>query len=379
MRTSTLRSVAAVMALASVSTLPLGAQQAIGVSADYRGLSFGKGSAADAAQLLVVPLAVRYEVTPSLALDLYAAWAQGKAQQNDVAYTLSGLVDTQVKATYRATPWALLSVKANLPTGHATHDGQEAVVASVLSSDLLGFRESTWGMGTGITSSVATAVRAGGFGIGMAAAYSVNGQFQPSSEESLKYQPGNETLVRVGIDRNIGTSTLTAGGTFMTYTSDRADGTNLFQAGKRVRVDAAYEFRSAAGVWTLYAADLWREHGDVTLPFVDTTGATVGDTTYATPSQNLLAVGFQGAVGLGGSYVFRPAVDLRLQTRGDPQRNNQGSGWIVGVGGDFPLRVFGSYDFFPKAQILFGSAKDPTGADRGILGLEVSATVRWGF
>lgn len=379
MRTPTFRRALAIVALAGGLALPAGAQQTIGIGAEYRGLSFGNGLPASAAQLFMIPLAVRYQAAPALTLDLYSAWAQGRVERQNLAYTLSGLVDTQVKATYQAAPWALLSMAANLPTGHARHDSQEALVASVLSADLFGFRESTWGAGLGITSSVATAMRAGQFGIGIAAAYAVNGKFDPYTYQQLTYQPGNETRVRVGIDRNIGTSTFTAGAMFMTYSSDRANGWNLFQAGNRLRFDATYQFRAGAGVWTVYAADLWREHGDLTLPPTSQSGATVGDTTYTTPSQNLLAGGIQGSVGVGGSYVFRPTVDLRIQTRKDPSGSTEGSGWIMGAGGDFPMRLFGAYDLFPKAQILFGSEKDATGVGRGILGVELSATVRWGF
>jgi len=221
-------------------------------------------------------------------------------------------------------------------------------------------------------------VRAGAFGIGFAGAYSVNGEFEPSTELDLRYQPGNESRLRVGIDRNIGTNTFTAGATFMTYAEDRADGQNLFQSGNRMRFDATYAFRAGAGVWTVYAADLWRENGDLTLSLVDNQGALVGDTTLVTPSQNLLVAGFVGAIGVG-AYQFRPQVDLKLQQRKEGDGRDEGSGWIIDAGGDFPVRLLGAYDLFPKARILFGSMKDPTGVGRGILGAEFTGTVRWGF
>ena len=77
--------------------------------------------------------------------------------------------------------------------------------------------------------------------------------------------------------------------------------------------------------------------------------------------------------------MFRPNVDLRLQSRKDPGGSDEGSGWVVAAGGDFPVRLFGGYDFFPKARVLFGSVKDPQGAGKGLLGMELSAIVRWGF
>lgn len=369
----------AVLLLTVLSTARIGAQATIGISTDYMGYSFDDGLGASAAQLFMVPVALRYPVNEALVLDLYSAWAQGRVERDDVAYNLSGVVDTRVKASYQATPWALVSFSLKLPTGEATHDGEEAVVASVLATDMLGFREATWGTGLSMTSSVATATRAGNFGIGLAAAYSARGEFEPSSELDLKYEPGDELRFRVGIDRNIGTNTLTAGATFMTYAEDQANGANLFQAGNRLRFDAAYAFRAGAGVWTVYAADLWREHGDLTLSVVDAQGSILGDTTLVTPSQNLLIAGFVGSIGVGGSYIFRPHVDLKIQQRNDAEGQDDGSGWLVAAGGDFPVRLFGGYDFFPKARILVGSVKDGTGVGRGLLGAELTATVRWSF
>lgn len=369
--------VAAGLLAAAAAASPAEGQRSVGLGVDFMGYTFEEGLGASAAQLMVVPLAVRFPAG-SVTLDLYAAWAQGQVEREDVAYTLQGPVDTRLKLSWQAMPWALFSVGASLPTGNSTHDGEEAVVASVLAMDMLGFREATWGTGPQVTSSLATATRAGPWGIGLAAAYSVNGEFEPSSEYELRYQPGNEARFRLALDRNIGTSTFTAGATFMTFAQDQADGRNLFQAGNRIRFDASFAFRAGGGVWTLYAADLWREHGDLNLPFVDDAGAIVGDTTLVTPSQNLVQAGLVGAVSLG-SRTFRPQVDVKLQTREEADGRDEGSGWMASVGGDLPFRVFGSWDFFPKAQFIVGSVKDATGASRSVTGAAVSGTLRWNF
>lgn len=375
MKRSSLLSAAAALALAAG---PLQGQQTIGVSADYMGYSFGKGLGADAAQLFMVPVAVRLPVGSSLTFDLYSAWADGRVERDDVQFRLQGPVDTRVKVSYQVTPWALFSVGVGIPTGEATHTTNEAIVSSILAADLLGFREATWGTGFALTSALATAVRAGGFGIGIAGAYSVRGEFEPSTDLDLRYRPGDESRVRVGIDRNFGGSTFTAGMTLMTYQQDKADGRNLFQAGNRYRADATYQFRAGAGVWTFYAADLWRENGDLTLRIVDDVGAVVGDTVVATPKQNLFVGGFLGAIGLG-SYVFRPHVDFKYQAREDASGSDEGSGWLMGAGGDFPVRLFGAYDFFPKARFLYGAIKDIDGKNRKVMGAEFTATIRWGF
>jgi hypothetical protein len=367
----------AALAAALAFAAPLEAQYSVGGGIDYMSYAFDAGLGADAAQLFMIPVAVQVPVRPGLGVDLYGAWAEGRVEESGTVYELSGLVDTGIRAAYQATPWAMLTLGANVPTGDATHDGQEAIVASLLSTDILGFREAAWGRGFAVTGSVAVARSMGNFGLGLAGAYSMRGKFNPSADdEGLEYEPGSEARIRLGVDRNFGNSTLTFGGTFITYAQDRADGQNLFQAGERFRFDASYAFRMAAGVWTVYAADLVRRNGTLHLPNVDTQGTPLGTfTSIDTPKQNLAVAGFMGAVALGGGFVFRPHVDLKLQSREDSAGSDAGSGWLVAAGGDVPLRIFGGHDFFPKARILLGSLKDPTGNGVRVFGMELKGTM----
>jgi hypothetical protein len=133
------------------------------------------------------------------------------------------------------------------------------------------------------------------------------------------------------------------------------------------------------GVWTLYGADLIRENGDLTLTVLDSQGDSVGIANTETPRQNLAMAGVIGAVRIGGGFVFRPHVDLKLQTREDSSGSDAGSGWLVAAGGDIPIRVFGGYDFFPKARVLLGSITNPDGDGVGVFGLEFRGTVRAAF
>lgn len=369
------RSAALVAALALAS--PLHAQYSVGGGIDYMGYAFDPGLGADAAQLIMIPVAVQLPVMPRLGVDVYGAWAEGRVERGDTLYELSGPIDTGIRAAYQATPWALVTLGANVPTGNASHDGQEAIVASLLSTDILGFREASWGRGFAVTGSVAVARSMGAFGLGLAGAYSLRGKFNPTADdEDFEYQPGSEARIRLGLDRNFGNSTLTVGGTFITYAQDQANGQNLFQAGQRFRFDASYAFRMAAGVWTVYAADLVRQNGTLRLPNVDTSGTPLGTfTSIDTPKQNLAVAGVMGAVALGGGFVFRPHVDLKLQTREDSSGSDAGSGWLVAAGGDVPMRIFGGHDFFPKARVLLGSLKDPAGNGVRVFGMEFKGTV----
>ncbi len=382
MNPSRMRGLAALVALAATLVAsPARAQYVVGGGVDFMSYAFEEGLGADAAQLFMIPVAVQIPVTNALAFDLYGAWAEGRVEVGDTLYKLSGPVDTGVRASYQATPWALVTVGANLPTGDAQHDSEEAVVASLLATDILGFREASWGRGLAFTGSVAVARNMGNFGLGLAGAYSVRGKFNPSAEDGdLEYQPGDEARIRIGLDRNFGNSTLTLGGTFINYTEDQANGANLFQAGKRFRFDATYAFRMGAGVWTVYAADLVRQNGTLTLPNVDSGGAPLGTfTSVDTPKQNLAIAGFMGTLELGRGFVFRPHVDFKLQSREDSSGSDAGSGWLVAAGGDIPLRVFGGHDFVPKGRIMIGSLKGAAGEGVRVFGMEFKGTVRASF
>lgn len=382
------RATLATTALLALGTLvlahPASAQRVtVGSGVDYLGYSFDDGLGAEAAQLFLVPVAARVAAGEKLTFDVYTAWADGRVEQDGGTFTLSGPVDTNVKASYQATPWSHVALSVSVPTGDGTHDGEEAIVASVLSTDLLAFRETTWGTGLAVTSSVGVARQMGGFGVGLAAAYAVRGEFEPSEGDDLQYRPGNEARIRLGVDRNFDNSTVTFGGTFINYAEDRvsddlAPDRNLFQAGNRIRLDASYAFRAGAGVWTIYLADLIRENGDLRVDIVDGTGTLVDSTFVQTASQNLLVGGVIGTIGLGGGFVFRPHVDYKYQTREEADGSDAGSGWILSAGGDIPLRLLGA-ELFPKARAYFGSVRALSGEDVGLFGMELKGTLRVGF
>lgn len=382
-------SIALALALLVGAAIPASAQYTVGTGLQYQSFDFDQGLGADRAELILVPVAARVPLTSveGLTFDLYSAWARGSVQVADSVYRLNGVVDTGLRGAYQATPWALVTVGVNIPTGNSQHTTEEALVASVLSTDLLGFQEATWGRGFAVTSSVAVARTVGNFGLGLAASYSLRGKFNPAAEDNpgtsadesaLEYQPGSERRVRLGVDRNFGNSTLTVGATFINYAQDQADGRNLFQAGNRFRFDGSYAFRMGGGVWTVYAADLLRQNGDLSLVVLDSQGDSVDVANVDTPKQNLLIGGVTGHVSLGGGFVFRPQLDGKLQTRKDQTGSKAGSGWLVGAGGDIPIRLFG-YDFFPKARVLLGQMKDPDENSIGVFGLEFSGTVRLNF
>lgn len=365
---------AVALALALTAT-PLTAQNrnTFGMGAHFQGYDFTGGVGADAADLIVFPVAYRFRFSERLNTDVYTAWARGTVEHGGQTATLSGFVDTRVRANYQFAPWAVLTLGVNVPTGHSSQTPEEAVVAAVLSGDLLGFRAASWGTALGVTTGVATAYRLGEWGVALGGSYRMSGDFEPGADTSVVFEPGNELRLRVGLDRNVGeTGKFTAGFTFHDFTADRFGGRNLFQAGRRMRLDLRYAFRYGGGTWTAFVTDIWREEGDRFLQLVDESGATLGDSVTATGSQNLIIAGLAGSEVLSGSLRIRPMLELRVQDR----KEGPGSGVLVGFGGDVPVRLFGG-EFLPRLRLMVGSIETATGADKGVVGAELGTTIRW--
>lgn len=370
-----IRRIASGLALLLV-VAPLRAQtaqeQALGTGVHFQGYEFNDSIGVSAANLLLVPIAYTLPLHPRVSVDLYGAYAHGAVEREGLVYTLDGVVDTRVRASWSVLPWAVFMVGANLPTGNPTHTGNEAVVAGALSTILLGFREASWGTGFALTSGIATAHRVGGWGIGFGASYRVAGEFEPRADTAVSYAPGDETLLRVALDRNLGESSkLTAGVTMQSYTADQLQGRNFFQSGKRWRGDASVSFRvGRSSVWSVYAADIWRERGDVTLDILDETGNVAADTTFTTGAQNLVLIGIGGSMTIAGRTV-RPNFDARMQTREDAG----GSGFLVGGGAELPFRI-STFDAVPSARVSYGRLEAASGKSYPFWGGEAGIMLR---
>jgi hypothetical protein len=364
------------MALALVGAIGLSVstaqaqQYTFGVMPSAQHYSFGDEMDVQSARLLIVPAALEVKLGSRLTVDAYGAFARGDVDVGDRTHTLQGVVDTRVRASLAATPWAVITVGVNIPTGNATHDASEAIVASALSTELLGFREALWGTGFGFTSGIATAWRMGETGVGFGASYRVAGEFEPVADSAFTYAPGNEARVRLALDRNFGNSKLTFGVTFQNYSADHARGRELFAPGNRFRVDGTYSFRSSnTTTWTLFATDVWRENGDVTLP-----ASGGGFETFRAGQQNLAVVGLAGALRLSARTSLQPSADFRLLTR----ESGEGEGWMVAAGTDIPLRR-SSLELVPKLRASYGQIEGSTSDEKsGFWGGEIGLALRFG-
>ena len=113
-----------ILALLLVFALPLAAtgqstRTALGTGAHFQSYSLGEALGAEVANLTLLPLAFTLPVGNRFDLDLYGAYANGSVEKGGYSYTLQGLVDTQVRARFQASPWAVLTALVNIPTGNS--------------------------------------------------------------------------------------------------------------------------------------------------------------------------------------------------------------------------------------------------------------------
>ena len=357
---------AALCVLAAPAQAQLAREFSVTVAPNYRAYSMSEDLAATSASLALLPVAVVVPLGSSFALDAYAAYARGSVETAAGTLELSGPVDTQLRGTWAATPWARVTLGLNLPTGNGTHSLEEAQVAAVLATDLLGFREASFGVGTAVTTGVAAAHQLGGWGVGYGGSYRMSGEFEPSEDSDIAYAPGDELVARLAVDRNLGAgSKLTIGGTFQHFADDEIGESNLFRPGARVRGDASYAFRAGSTTTvTLYAADMWRQQGEVSL------FAEEGEETTTVGAQNMVMFG--ALANTGGRLRLSPRADLRILTH----EEGTGSGWAAGAGTRIDVAIAG-IALTPRARLMFGAMEAQTGESHGFTGFEIELAARF--
>ena len=359
--------VALALATAAFAVPQAAAAQTVAAGAVHRAFSLDESLAATGASLTLIPIAAEIPVGRVVGIELYGAYAMGSIERGDSTLELTGPVNANVRAVWAAAPWARVTVGLSVPTRDAAHDSEEAQVAAILSTDLLGFREVSFGSGGAITTGVAVAHQLGDWGLGYGGSYRFAAEFEPLADTALTYVPGSQLVLRVAGDRNVGTTgKLTLGASYQHFADDEF-ASNLFRPGPRVRADAAYAFRAGTSTWSLFVTDVWRSQSDATLGDDDA----ALDTTV-TGSQNVLVVGGAGAL-TAGPVRLQPRADVRMLSRED----GVASGWIGSAGLGVPVRL-GPVDALPRVAFMVGAIENSAGERPGITGFEAELTLRWG-
>lgn len=349
----------------------LGAQE-VTAGGYFESYSFAEADAVgiDALSLVTLPFSVAAAPTPRLRLSLAGAYARGSLESGGATTTLSGLIDTAIRATYTLGNDAVaVSGGVILPTGKGSQTGDEAIVAGAIGSDLLPSRVSNWGTGGGFELSAAWAGRVGALGVGASTGLRVFPEYEPLAASGpdvldLTYDPGDEAFVRLAVDGNTSAGgKVSVSATLQNFTNDVSEGVDLFAAGPRVQVLGSYAFPwQGRGSGFLYGGLLHRSAGE----FLD---GGVGETA----SQNVLLAGVGSRMQLGTRYL-RPTLDARVLNRSD----GLGQGYTLGAGATLETQAGASATAFPTVRVRYGSLEASEGRSSSFFGFDVGLAVRFG-
>jgi hypothetical protein len=231
---------------------------------------------------------------------------------------------------------------------------------------MIPFPVSNFGSGFNVTSGLSLAVPVGGWAVGAAGSYRVNGSFTPlapDSAGSVAYKAGGEFRLRVGADRIVGQSRVSLGFTVSTFGEDDYGGSPAFQSGTRYIGQGSWTFPIGNAGLSVYAWDLFRAAG--TVPITGT----------ATQKRNVVTAGVAGAFQLGPS-VLRPMLEYRSQSLADSSSWSTG-GHMFSAGVNWQRPLGDRWMVVPLVRFDVGSLVNQiTSQSVNFTGWDVGVTVR---
>jgi hypothetical protein len=307
-----------------------------------------------------IPLAFAMPVADRLSVDIGAYYASTESDDN----TLSGLTDTQIRASYVFGRDALVAtLMVNLPTGK-TQDFDQTSTTGAAAANFLSFPVNAYRTGTSVTGGLAAATELGSWNVGIAGSVRMSGEYEPFSDIDTKYAPGTEARIKLGLDRLLGNSRLSVGLTFSTFGNDDFEdlgggGSGQYQPGNRYIGEVALAFLAGNGSITGYVWDYYRAAAD-----------------GSSNRENILTIGASGSWPIGNNMRLEPVLESRFWSPDD------GNGKLLGAGTALRIPMGERFTLSPSARFDIGSTKFPDppvsdGSDHNITGWGFSVLLRY--
>ena len=334
---------------------------------EVRQYGFDSKFGLDHIRQIAVPVAVAVPIGRRFSFDIGTWYASTTVASDAGDETFSSLTDTQVRLAYVFGADALVaSVMVNLPTGKETTTQQKFGIAAGASSNFLLFPVNTYGAGTSVTPGLAAATTIGSWNIGLAGSVRWSSKYQPFSDQNstdLRYQPGLESRIRLGIDRLLGKSRFSLGGTFSTFATDEltgdASGNSTYDPGNRFLVDASLLAPAGSGTVSVYAWNYYR--------------AASGSSSGVGQREDVLTGGVTGSFPLGTRVSLEPMVEARFWMP------KEGSGSLFGGGFGLRFQLSPALSLVPAGRVDVGSLKLAGSSSSSVFGWDASAMLRYAF
>jgi hypothetical protein len=339
---------------------------------EARQYSFGSHFVVDRISQIAVPLGAVVPLGKRFSFDVGSSYAVTTVKDTlGSSRSFSGLTDAQIRGSYIFGNDALVaSIMVNLPTGKETTTLSKFGITSAASSNFLLFPVNSYGSGFSVTPGLAAAVTAGSWNFGLAGSVRLSTKYNPFSDNSaVSYKPGLETRLRAGADRLIGSSRLSLGFTFSTFSNDQLRGggfgNGVYDPGNRFLVDASLLASAGTGTISFYAWNYYRT-------------ASSSSSSSTSNKENVLTLGSSGSFPLGAKLSVEPLAEARIWSP------KQGSGALFGAGASLRIEVSPQVALVPGGRLDFGTIKGAAGSattitSHSITSWNLSALLRYGF
>jgi hypothetical protein len=316
---------------------------------------------------MAIPLFAFMPVTKALTLDVGTAFASARVTNTSGGQsnqsTISGLTDTQIRATVNlGSDLVLLTAGVNVPTGRSTVKPAEQAAAGLIGNDFLLFPISSMGSGFGGTGGIAVAHPFGDWNLG--AGFSVRHSmpfdpYQTAAGTNLRYAPGDETRVRLGVDHPYGTGRASLGLTYSKFGDDQL-ATSIYNTGDRLLAQGYVTSAMGRGDYLLSAWNLFRASG------TQFDGTTSG-------KENITDLSASYGLPVGGARL-EPGIDFRTWMQQSQALSLQST---ISLRYEQPM---GAFTVSPGAGFTLGklAAQGATGASTtaSISGFRAQLTIR---
>lgn len=230
----------------------------------YVNYKIGSGAGEKTVTQLSFPVAFILPITDRLSFDLSASYADSRvATDGKETSKITGLTDTQLRVNYTlGDNQAAFTLGVNAPTGMYKVPDKQQDAAGQIGSNFLLYPVSSMGSGSAVTGGLALAYTFGEWNLGLGGSYRYSSPFDAYQVQTsvLRFEPGSEARLRVGVDRAVGDGRISLAATYSTFTADKVDSTS-FATGARMLGQAGITMPTAYGDFSVSAWDLYRAAG----------------------------------------------------------------------------------------------------------------------
>lgn len=284
-----------------------------GIGPETRFVAFQQGIGLSHASQTVIRLFGGIPVGRRVFVDVGSNLAITQLEASDgTRVTLSGLTDTQVRASYTVgRDRVVTSLLFNLPTGTEQVSSEQLPLVRSIAQNFLPFPVSSYGSGAGVTGALSLAQTLGQWGLGLAGSVRYLASYSPFADVNDTYAPGLESRLRLGVRRPLGRSMSVVGGvTASTFGADEFSGVQnyAYRPGNRLVVETALSRQFGRSTGRLFGWGFFRAAGDSS------------GTSVLKAREHIWYGGTNWTVPISGRLSFDPGVDARSWRAADGAR-----------------------------------------------------------